>query len=92
MCIARYTQCFLSVCGKNFIGDSGGIRVINVDQLHDFTQLFLPNVFTLTYFDLPMAQIIVSRKKIPSPKSDVRRETIDIYFPFKNLIEVIIKV
>ena len=26
MCIALYTRCFLSVCEKNFKGDSGGIR------------------------------------------------------------------
>ena len=26
VCIALYTQCFPSVCGKNFTGDSGGIR------------------------------------------------------------------
>ena len=26
VCIALYTQCFPSVCGKNFTDDSGGIR------------------------------------------------------------------
>ena len=26
VCIALYTRCFLSVCEKNFTGDSGGIR------------------------------------------------------------------
>ena len=26
VCIALYTQCFPSVCGKNFTGNSGGIR------------------------------------------------------------------
>ena len=26
VCIALYTQCFPSVCGKNSTGDSGGIR------------------------------------------------------------------
>ena len=26
VCIALYTRCFPSVCGKNFTGDSGGIR------------------------------------------------------------------
>ena len=30
VCKALYTQCFQSVCGKNFTGDSGGI------QTHDF--------------------------------------------------------
>ena len=26
VCIALYTQCFRSVCGRNLTGDSGGIR------------------------------------------------------------------
>ena len=30
VCIALYTQCIPSVCGKNITGDSGGIRT------HDF--------------------------------------------------------
>ena len=29
-CIALYTQCFPSVCEKNFTGDSGGIRTHNL--------------------------------------------------------------
>ena len=39
VCIALYTQCFPSVCGKNFTGDSGGIRT------HD---LLLTNADVLT--------------------------------------------
>ena len=39
VCIALYTQCFPSVCGKNFTGDLGGI------QTHD---LMLTNADVLT--------------------------------------------
>ena len=54
LCIALYTRCFPSVCGKNITGDSGGIRthdlLLTIADVLTSRPSSLPDDDRLTYY------------------------------------------